>query len=494
MSALQEILLKRFLHIFIVIALLAAPSLAADVRAQEEQTIVRVALSENPPKIYTDDAGQVVGFWPELLDYIAGQEGWIIEYVPGTFDEGLTRLENGEVDIITDIAFSAERSLRFEFTSETAFINWAAVYVRPGSRVESFGDFADKRIAVLDEDIHFTGPLGISSLMEAFELEAEYLRLQSYEDVIESVERGDADIAVVNRLFGDFIGSNYNVEQTSLVFNPVELKFALNKDDQDTPVMIETIDKHIRSLKSDPESVYYESIIDELRLNIQQVEVEPDWIRPLAIASVILIVIALIYIMVARRYGLSMQAQAEKTSSKLKESETRYQELSDLLPQTIFEADNECYLTYVNDYIEPLFGYTKEELLDGHKLCDLFADEASKEVARQTPASARIENRQLTARKKDGTEFPVILFSAPIEVNGVIVGARGIIADISAQKKVEKELADKVGELEELTQTMIGRELKMKELKMQLEKEQEKDEDNQSATDADSQTPQDTKS
>ncbi|MBN2809665.1 MAG: transporter substrate-binding domain-containing protein [Deltaproteobacteria bacterium] len=50
---------------------------------------------QNRPKIFLDQAGKAAGFYIDLLDYIVAKEGWRLEYVPGTWQECLERLENG---------------------------------------------------------------------------------------------------------------------------------------------------------------------------------------------------------------------------------------------------------------------------------------------------------------------------------------------------------------------------------------------------------------
>jgi len=69
-------------------------------------TPVKVGIYQKKPKIFTDSDGKAKGFYIDILEYIASKEGWHIEYVPGTWDQCLQRLENGKIDLLPDIAFS----------------------------------------------------------------------------------------------------------------------------------------------------------------------------------------------------------------------------------------------------------------------------------------------------------------------------------------------------------------------------------------------------
>ena len=45
---------------------------------------IRVGAYENLPKIYSLPDGRISGFFPALLEYMAREEGWTIEYRKGT--------------------------------------------------------------------------------------------------------------------------------------------------------------------------------------------------------------------------------------------------------------------------------------------------------------------------------------------------------------------------------------------------------------------------
>jgi ABC-type amino acid transport substrate-binding protein len=74
--------------------------------AADSPLIVKVGIYENNPKIFTDDQGNAAGFWPDIINYIAQKEGWKIEYVHGAWLESLQRLENNEIDVMPDVAYT----------------------------------------------------------------------------------------------------------------------------------------------------------------------------------------------------------------------------------------------------------------------------------------------------------------------------------------------------------------------------------------------------
>ncbi len=89
-----------------------SPNAVAD-NAMNDPLIIRVGAYENPPKIYTDETGAIVGLFPDVLNYIAEKEGWKFNYVHGTWSECLDRLEKNEIDLMVDVAYSEERGSLF---------------------------------------------------------------------------------------------------------------------------------------------------------------------------------------------------------------------------------------------------------------------------------------------------------------------------------------------------------------------------------------------
>lgn len=215
---------------------------------------------ENYPKIYTDNEGKIVGLFPEILFYIASNEGWQIEYVPGSWSQSLARLEKNEIDLMVDVAFSEERSKKYAFTKETVLINWGILYTRKNFRIESLLDLSGKKIAVMEGSIHTDGENGIKNLLQKFNIKCAFAEVESYKEVFELLDANNADAGVVNRIFGSLFEKSYDVTKTSLIFNPRQLKFALPKNSSLNQYLIEKIDNNIRELKKDRQSIYHRAL------------------------------------------------------------------------------------------------------------------------------------------------------------------------------------------------------------------------------------------
>lgn len=142
--------------------------------------------------------------------------------------------------------------------------------------------------------------------------------------------------------------------------------------------------------------------------------------------------------------------------NRIAKSEKKYRELADLLPQTVFETDTNAKLTFMNVYGFEMFGYSQKHLEDGLNILELIIEE-ERAISRDKITEVLKGNSsgdEYTAKRKDGTLFPIIIHSNPIFNRDIFEGFRGIIVDISdikdAEEKIMASLKDKEVLLQEI--------------------------------------------
>lgn len=243
-----------------------------------DQQVIRVGLYENRPKIFTDDNGDASGFWPEITRDIASRMGWEIEYIPGTWEECLTRLSNNEIDVMPDVAFSEERNNRYDFAKEPVYVSWSLVYARKGVDIQAIIDLEEKKIAVLQGSVNVEGPEGIKKLVNTFHVDCTFIEVDSYLRVFELIDSGEADAGVTSKDFGHVHEVDYQVNRTAIMFAPSSLYFAFSKDSSLTPYLIDRFDTYTKILKSDQDSVYYRSMENWMGIKPVGRSVLPPWV------------------------------------------------------------------------------------------------------------------------------------------------------------------------------------------------------------------------
>jgi PAS domain S-box-containing protein len=133
----------------------------------------------------------------------------------------------------------------------------------------------------------------------------------------------------------------------------------------------------------------------------------------------------------------------KKIQKALRDSQERFRELAELLPETVFEMDANGYLTFVNHKTFDHFGYTQQDFNRGLNCFDMIAPDdrqRAMENAKKILNGESIELNECTALKKDGSTFPAMIHSSPIYRKGKPAGLRGFLIDITARKRLEAHL------------------------------------------------------
>jgi PAS domain S-box-containing protein len=141
------------------------------------------------------------------------------------------------------------------------------------------------------------------------------------------------------------------------------------------------------------------------------------------------------------KHKILQAVSRRRTENELRRSETRYRELVDLLPQTVFEIDEKCTITSINPAALKSFGYSLEDLEKGITVFEVFSSEDHQRISENIQKILRGEPTgalEYLAKRKDGSTFPVITYSVPIIHENIPVGLRGVLVDITERKEAEQ--------------------------------------------------------
>lgn len=222
----------------------------------QSQSVIRVALHDAKPLAYRDSTGNAKGFSIEILEHIATEEGWRIEYVDGTWAECVERSQNNEIDLLFPIFRTKEREKLFEFSQESIITIWGNVFARPDSRIQSILDLEGKTIAALKGDFY---KLELKHLLASFDLNCTFLDVGTTTEVFQQIVEGQVDAGVIAGLSGywHMKNSNLDIESTPIVFKPASLVFSVPKGRG--LELLTTIDARLVEMKADNSSFYYKS-------------------------------------------------------------------------------------------------------------------------------------------------------------------------------------------------------------------------------------------
>ena len=138
------------------------------------------------------------------------------------------------------------------------------------------------------------------------------------------------------------------------------------------------------------------------------------------------------------RHNYDLLTQNER---KLRENEAKYRDLAELLPQMIFETDLDLQITYANQQAHTLLGFTVQDFergINALSLIDPSQHVTMRGNVQKSLSKIPFEPMEYTARRKDGSTFPVSIYSSCLYRNNTLAGFRAVVVDISARKKMEE--------------------------------------------------------
>ncbi len=145
--------------------------------------------------------------------------------------------------------------------------------------------------------------------------------------------------------------------------------------------------------------------------------------------------------------------ERKRIEKALGNSIQKYQDLVGLLPETVYETDIEGLIVYMNDMGSRLFGYPLSALLHKTLINKLIAPESIAALSmhvQKVLGSKQTNKTVLNGLSRDGSVFPLSIHTVPIIADDKCIGTRGIIIDLTEQKRFEDQLQQNAEDLKML--------------------------------------------
>jgi len=341
------------LGVVLLFAAVSALSWWSGGRGWEDAQEVRVGIYENAPKVFTDGTGAPAGLFVELLEAIARIEDWRVVYHPCVWSDCLASLGDGHIDLMPDVAFSAERSRLFDFHAHAVAHGWSQIYTHPDFQTLTPEGLSGLRVAVLKGAVQ---EATLDQLMADSGLEYARVPVASLAEAFEAVQLGQADALVTNNFFAGWHNRDYGLVETPIVFNPVGLYFAATKDaDGD---LLAVIDAHLVRWRADPDSYYYDALrrsmaaVPESRLSFR--------VKLTLVAGTSLLLLLL-------SMAALLRWQVRQRTTALQKSNSRLNHLLDASPTVLYAMrngeDGRFRGVWVSGNVKRIFGFTPETVL-----------------------------------------------------------------------------------------------------------------------------------
>lgn len=361
-----------------VVALAALAALAASgpgllhPHGQAPSRIVRVGVYQNAPKVYSHPDGKPGGLFIDLLQPIARDQHWSLHFVSCTWKQCLQALREHRIDLMPDVAYSAERARIFDFHTVAVAHGWSEVYARPALNIRSINDLAGLRVALLREGIQ--EPY-FHQLMHSSGIDFTPVPVDSMQAGFQAVRSGAADAVVSNNAYPAQHKDTSTLEETPILFQPVGLYFATAKGRNGNLLM--AIDRHLVAWLQDPDSIYFRDL--HRSMVPAPIEIVPDWLRWGLLAAT-----GLAAMLVAA--SLVLRWQVRQRTAALARTSQHLDEVLRASPAVLYrlsEHDGQMMPDWISPNIQRLFGYSPDQVLKpAWWRSHLHPDDAQRAIAR----------------------------------------------------------------------------------------------------------------
>jgi diguanylate cyclase (GGDEF)-like protein/PAS domain S-box-containing protein len=411
--------LPRLAPLLLCLGLLSCTfSLAAEART------VRVGVYANEPKIFADGNGQPSGILGELLQAVANEEGWQLQAVPCTWQQCLQMVQDGEIDLLPDVAFSDERAKTMDFHQIPSLFSWSQLFAHETLQLGSVLDLRGLRIAALQGSIQYQY---LQDLLDGFGLQAQMIPLDDLGQGFTMVLDGKADAVVANQLFGDYHAARYHLNATPIMFQPAQLFYATRKGSNGE--LLGAIDRHLKSWQSSPNSIYFQV------LHRWSGEAHSHSV-PVLLWWGLALLVALLSLAIGG--SLLLRRQVADKTRHLKTSEARLNTILDSVEAHIYIKDPQLRYQYANRKVCELFRRSAEQVI-GHTDTDFFDSDTAQALGindRRVLAGERIESEETNRDRQGRNERTYFSVKLPLRAaDGSIYALCGISTDITEHKK-----------------------------------------------------------
>lgn len=400
---------------------------------------VKIGLYQNPPKIFLDESGRPSGFFIDLLEAIAAAEQWRLEYVNCEWRQCLEAVRAGDIDLMPDVAYTAERARVFDFNERAVLSNWSVLYARDPEEYQSILDLDGKSVAVIAGSIQAHG---LKRLAREFSIKPNLIELNNSLQALRHAAEAKADAALVNRLFGQRYAADHGLAPTHILIEPSRLHFVAahgrNK------ALLSAIDKHLLAYTEDKNSVYSRAL--QRWIPSDTGKGLPLWLLwTLEALGLTLLLLAVISFSLQRAVRKKTR-ELEQKHHALSESEEMFHALFDNASDAMLLSSGE-QLIDCNDATVRLFGYADKESFMRLSRENIFPPTQPSGVSSQEEALRMIQramesgyaNFEWLHRKADGTTFLTEVSLVPMHLHGRAV-IHATIRDLTPRKQHEKQL------------------------------------------------------
>jgi diguanylate cyclase (GGDEF)-like protein/PAS domain S-box-containing protein len=377
-----------------------------------------------------DEYKGVVVDYMKRIEKIVGIEFHIVKNK--SWNEIINMAKTGEIDMITSVVETPERSTYLNFTH--FYRKTPTIIIDNGNNgfIGGLKYLNNKKVSV--ERNYF-----MEEILRKNYPDIKLQVVDSTKKALELANLGEVDAYVGDVGLTDYVIRKYNFSnlhfsgQTEYVSNQ---GFAVTKDNNE---LLSILNKAVKSLPEDEiQNMFNYWLRVERGINIKIIVIY-------AIGTLFILLIIAYWV-----YRLRAEITQRKIiENKLKESESHYRQLTEDINDVIWKIDTNFIITYISPSDERFRGYKASEVI-GNSVFEIFTDESIILLKNKIKERLELSEKgiklspltiELQHKCKDGTLlWGELLSKKEIDAEGNIIGYHGITREITKRKELQEKI------------------------------------------------------
>jgi PAS domain S-box-containing protein len=404
--------------------------------------VIRVGVYDNPPKIFYNENDKPEGVFIDLIKEIGKAENLKLEYVFDTWDNLYKKLQKGEIDVLPDVVYSAQRDSIFSLNKLPVLTSWLEAFSRKELKLNSVLELNNLKVGVLKGSIQETQMRDV--VPKNFNIAFNLYTYDNYTSSAKALKNSEIDILVADRFFTFSNLFDENIVPTGIIIRPSALHFAFTKNKN--KALVELFDKNISIQKNDANSAYYKSLFYWLERD--SAKWIPSYIKWLLLIIFIVLIISVSFALLLRKKVKIKTYELNKEKEKAEESQNQLKLIADnlvngMIYQIVTLDENRRKFNYVSDGVVKLYGCTAAEVIEDPSLIyrRIHPDDIEIMKVAEIKAINTMSNYITEVRviNPDGSIRWAYSVAKPRLIGGLVCWD-GIEYDISERKQLEIDL------------------------------------------------------
>lgn len=381
------------------------------------------------PVSFLNDNGKPDGVFPRVIEEIARQNNFKLEWSIASWGENLEKGRNGEIDLLIALTYTKDRDGFLEYGIQSVLSTWSQLFQGREGVVDSILDIEGRRVGMMIDD---QNARAFVDLAESFNIAYQAVYYDNVDQIHRELVNGSIDVGVFNNLYNL---SQLDLVPTSIIFQPNNSYFAIPEGADNE--ILRVIDQALLEWKADDNSFYYREITS--LFSLRSAKILPEWLNFLLFGFLFLILSILLWTWLLKR-------QVRQRTAALLNAQEEYRSTFMEADVGICHVDPKGRIIRVNPWFCTYLRYQEQTLLKKSIPDITFPDDIEEEnqifqeVTAGIRKSYKMDKRYITM---DGSlVWGHLTVSGIRNSRGEISSLVGIIEDITARMNAESMVDD----------------------------------------------------